>query len=72
MNDGGPAFPRTQSTLPIGGDKTQSGMSLRDYFAAQALTALISHNPCPDNTGGFLVELSYSFADGMLKEREKK
>lgn len=57
--NGGPAFPF--ATYP-------SGMTLRDWFAGQALAGLVSNkerNPRGD------AQLSYKCADEMLKEREK-
>jgi len=39
IDDGGPAF-------PVRGDELNTGMSLRDYFAGQAMAALVS---IPDN-----------------------
>lgn len=56
-NDGGPAF-------PIQG---YSGMSLRDWFAGQALAAVQS----PDLRGeaSFTAEAVYAIADAMLAAR---
>lgn len=53
MNDGGPAFARPASeytrngTCPDGNDArdAQGGMSLRDWFAGQALAAIVSKTP---------------------------
>ena len=62
-NTGGPAFPAHHFDLAEG----EHGMTLRDYFAAQAMQALIEkYDESP-------VEISleaYEFADAMLKERE--
>lgn len=41
-HDGGPAFPRAAAEHSQGGHYEQDGMSMRDYFAAQALPALLS------------------------------
>jgi hypothetical protein len=43
------------------------GMSLRDYFAASALTGLIAHVPADR-----VAALSYKAADDMLSERMKE
>ncbi len=50
------------------------GMTLRDYFAGQALAGHLSHPELPtllsldhENTA----QLCYSLADAMLREREK-
>lgn len=77
MNDGGPAFPRPQGhwAEDAAGNDAQDGMSLRDYFAGQALNGL-----CHDyraNTAmesGVLAHLAshaYALADAMLAERAK-
>ena len=65
-NDGGPAFPCTDAK-----GFTSEGMSLRDYFAGQALAGLIA---CPNTSGdekAFACN-AYKFADAMLAEREKE
>jgi hypothetical protein len=57
---GGPAFPCEQQT-----NWTSAGMTLRDYFAAKAMQALI------DNDGLFseIPTQAYALADAMLKAR---
>jgi hypothetical protein len=59
-----PAFPTTKP-LDYWGDPNQ-GMTLRDYFAAKAMQALI------DNDGLFseIPTQAYALADAMLKARE--
>lgn len=62
QTDGGPAFPILQEC---------EGMSLRDYFAARAMQALIS---TPDYlrgnwSNGNVAQDSYALADAMLTER---
>lgn len=60
-NTGGPAFPT--ATLA---QKTEGGMTLRDYFAAKAmqgLTQKYSHE-------GDISRNAYKIADAMLKARE--
>lgn len=72
--DGGPAFPdpgRAQSEKQR--EKlTQTGMSLRDYFAAKAMSAfLVIHKSEPGKTmADHLSEHSYRIADAMLKARD--
>ena len=71
IDDGGPAFP----VLDL--SKTQvPGMSLRDYFAAKALSgwlAAFSH-PDIDPTKGVqkqpLADFTYAVADAMLEARK--
>ena len=64
-NDGGPAFPHD------GQHNYTGGMTLRDYFAAQAMQAFIGKLVNGDETSSALIpELSYAMADVMLKARE--
>lgn len=67
INDGGPAFPRTGAD---GHTSPQSGMSLRDYFAAAALQGLLASNE--NGNSQLFSETSYRLADAMLKAREVK
>jgi hypothetical protein len=46
------------------------GMTLRDYFAAQALTGIIVAHPAAPEWKQ--VQLAYDTADAMLKAREVK
>ena len=57
---GGQAFPKSVSGM--GGNE---GMTLRDYFAGQALLRIASF----DIPGG-ISKRCYMIADAMLKERE--
>jgi len=60
-----PAFP----TWMID-DSMAPGMTLRDYFAAQALTSMLSPvQNITENTPDVAAKLSYKFADAMLKAR---
>ncbi len=50
-------------------------MSLRDWFAGQALIGLLAYSP-PDGHAGQMSETSaamdaYAYADAMLAKREK-
>lgn len=64
---GGPAFPWDGC-----GDY---GMTLRDYFAAKALTGLYTPNPDDGDPlrwkHDLLAKAAYMAADAMLKERAK-
>ena len=70
---GGPAFP-VRSDHFEGTDIPPEemvecgfgGMTLRDYFAGQAISGL-AHTDSPDKTA----QWAYNLADSMLKEREK-
>ena len=64
--DGGPAFPRSRDSAG-----SQEGMSLRDWFAGQALMGWVSD----PEIGGFdqdkIAAACYELADAFLAEREK-
>ena len=68
--NGGPAFPRAGMKLAGGVDPATNGMTLRDWFAGQALMGDIA-----DHAGGVTnagrAEWCYEMADAMLAEREK-
>ena len=62
---GGPAF------AAAGDGGHQMGMSLRDWFAGQALSAIVSYAPRQSAEVGpvFLSKEAYVIADAMLKAR---
>lgn len=80
VKDGGAAFPVDDLSLagiracdvnPTSGAPAWRGMSLRDYFAAKAMAALIIS--CADKT--FITRNdecaeAYNYADAMLRARE--
>lgn len=68
MNDGGPAFPRASN--PEAADFGREGMSLRDYFAAAALSGFCCSGNYPYGDYYSLAHKSYEIADLMLRERE--
>jgi hypothetical protein len=67
-NTGGPAFPRTQWP-------NETGMTLRDYFAAKALTTMFypaimeSIRTDVDLDCDRVAGFAYTMADAMLKVR---
>lgn len=64
IKDGGPAFPSHGSM----GEVTHAGMTLRDYFAAKAMSDLQR-----DGWNDAKVsECAYALADAMLAAREDK
>ena len=68
MPDNPPAFPYAsgvQSGHDQGKHHDEHGMSLRDYFAGQALIALLREHP-PKTAAMF----AYDAADSMLRARE--
>jgi hypothetical protein len=71
IKDGGPAFPNFQFTengkVEI---CPQGGMSLRDYFAAQALAGMLTRKESDGWTNREVAGDCYSYADAMLAARE--
>ncbi len=68
-NDGGPAFPHD------GQQNYTGGMTLRDYFAAQAMQPIVlaaMQVAGPESSVDFaaISEAAYRMADAMLKARE--
>jgi hypothetical protein len=59
-----PAFPMA---IPENWDSIQDGMTLRDYFAGQALVALLSRSDFLRSK--IIAENAYAYADAMLEER---
>ncbi|MFA5820426.1 MAG: hypothetical protein WC854_14265 [Bacteroidales bacterium] len=75
---GGPAFPQTQVDYGNGpedpGPFGMGGMTLRDYFAAHALTGLCSAQNANGVWQGDVpeaAEKAYFLADAMIAERGK-
>lgn len=73
-DSGGPAFPlvHEHSAGAGGGTFIYHGMTLRDWFAGQALAGLIASNDA--GAGDRIEEIpsyAYSIADAMLKARAK-
>jgi len=81
INDGGPAFPGNgeQFVEGVHGIQPQSaygmhgseGMTLRDYFAAKAMQAMVS-NGASLGSDQRTAEVSYRIADAMIAAREPK
>lgn len=65
--NGGPAFP---NSVQPDFQYAESGMSLRDWFAGQAVHGLMIDRPleCPFSD---VAAQAYEVADAMLAEREK-
>lgn len=64
-NDGGPAFPGVQMH---DGQSPLKGMTLRDYFAGQALAGL--HISFPGASEETIAAWTYRQSDAMLAARE--
>lgn len=79
INTGGPAFPRPQAETSQGGNFEQDGMTLRDWFAGQALSGMMASQYVSEHAGvhktdaGMVDGLalrSYQLADALLAARE--
>ena len=68
MNTGGPAFPFVLGDCENKFIKYETGMTLRDYFAAKAMQGIQSRVNW--NTAA-VARLAYEQADDMLKAREQ-
>lgn len=60
-----PAFPVAHTYL------VQSGMTLRDYFAAQALQGILAVHASPDTDKWLVAADCYQYADMLLKARSR-
>ncbi|CAB4130549.1 hypothetical protein UFOVP121_13 [uncultured Caudovirales phage] len=70
-NTGGPAFPMPESRFSDGSLKQEAkiGMTLRDYFAAKAVQAVIARGDDTNRPG--MAEWAYAMADAMIKARNQ-
>lgn len=69
-NDGGPAYPHCYEESGHPRWRESQGMSLRDYFAGQALAGICAAGGGPKYD--FIAAHAYALADAMLKAREVK
>ena len=65
-SNGGPAFPCDQDPLHC-----YPGMTLRDWFAGQALSFCLAEFGGNADDQRQYAEAAYQIADAMLKERDK-
>lgn len=82
INDGGPAFPQLGTAWNADGhcyelSMSIDGMSLRDYFAAKALTGvhaeylvMLDGRDCTRDDYHNIAADAYTLADAMLKARK--
>lgn len=75
---GGRAFPTTPEHTERFSGSGGPGMTLRDWFAGQALNGLLANKTnmeiaagAEKDLGGVISSWAYEFADAMLKERAK-
>jgi hypothetical protein len=61
-----PAFPRPHSGTS---QFAQEGMGLRDYFAAKAMTGLLTAEIVGEYTNEHIANISFLIADAMMKAR---
>lgn len=72
QDDGGPAFPIVETDLILG-TRIDTGMTLRDYFAAKAMAAMLSIEQVHLDHGETEIAVwAYQQADAMLAERNRK
>ena len=73
--DGGAAFPVDHYNVDSCGNERiqyqESGMSLRDYFAAKATQGIIENMGIMQTNTEFIATASYKIADAMIAERNK-
>jgi len=75
INDGGPAFPRPMAETSLGGNYEQDGMTLRDWFAGQALVSMgptvkAAPGATLQDVAESMASTAYVVADAMLAARE--
>jgi len=67
------AFPQVYEYTQEDGTKAKIvryGMTLRDYFAASAMTGLLTAETVGEYSNEHVAEISYRIADAMMKARE--
>jgi hypothetical protein len=73
INNGGPAFPRAAGdyTGTRHGNHAQTGLSLRDYFAAKAMQGIAASVGAAQMRVDEAADFAYLIADAMLDAREQ-
>ncbi|MFY4261492.1 hypothetical protein ACOTCG_28145 [Achromobacter xylosoxidans] len=70
IDDGGPAFPNVPDGAGSRWADWDTGMTLRDYFAAKAMQGwLASFGPTDSPKASSVANLAYGIADAMLAAR---
>jgi len=78
-DEGGSAFPQhpiyslqeEDGIYDLLVDEQGSGMTLRDYFAAKAMQAVLTNHKLEDCDDDVVAKNSYQMADFMMKAREE-
>jgi hypothetical protein len=65
-----PAFPTNQYANGISPSGFDTGMTLRDYFAAKAMQSILLDPRNESNSYNIDANCAYMVADAMLKARE--
>ena len=68
-DNGGPAFGELQQVGDVA--MRDGGLSIRDYFAAKAVTGLLMCNLQVQSGADMYARDAYTIADAMLMERSK-
>jgi hypothetical protein len=68
---------RARLEVAVKEEQAIAGLTVRDYFAAQALKGMLSQPASAANVPAYddvavTAKWAYSFADAMLREREKQ
>jgi hypothetical protein len=73
QNDGGPAFPQNDlSSYGMGPEGCNNGgMTLRDWFAGQALGVMLQAPETAGETTADIAQAAYVMADAMIAARDK-
>lgn len=68
---GGPAFPNAVDLPQFANFAIQRGMSLRDWFAGQAMAGMLASPEC-GGRNEVIAKSAYNIADAMLAARRAK
>ena len=68
--DNQPAFPTVQYADGVRPSGFDNGMTLRDYFAAKAMTGLLTAEIVGEYTNEHIASIAFLIADAMMKARE--
>lgn len=71
INDGGPAFPMQDWDECIHSRRSETGMTLRDWFAGMALQGTVANPVSGGEKWTTLAEAAYTAADAMLSARKE-